>query len=78
MRALKGLVKLQAIVRGRAVRRQATATLKCLPSNGEKRSKVQEKRDAVCKYSEHKKCIRSKEELEEKEIKVSVVDLLLF
>lgn len=74
LRALKGLVKLQAIVRGRAVRRQATATLKCLPSNGEKQSKVQEKRDAVCKYSEHKKCIRSKEELEEKEIKPEFID----
>lgn len=32
MRALKGIVKLQAIIRGRAVRRQAMATLKCLQS----------------------------------------------
>lgn len=32
MRALKGLVRLQAIVRGRAVRRQAIATLKSLQS----------------------------------------------
>lgn len=32
MRALKGLVRLQAIVRGRAVRRQAIATLRSLQS----------------------------------------------
>ncbi|KAH0981740.1 hypothetical protein GBA52_008917 [Prunus armeniaca] len=32
LRALKGIVKLQAIIRGRAVRRQAMTTLKCLQS----------------------------------------------
>ncbi|WVY99749.1 hypothetical protein V8G54_025819 [Vigna mungo] len=32
LRALKGIVKLQAIIRGRAVRRQALCTLKCLES----------------------------------------------
>lgn len=32
MRALKGIVRLQAIIRGRAVRRQAITTLKCLQS----------------------------------------------
>ncbi|XP_027356136.1 protein IQ-DOMAIN 14-like isoform X2 [Abrus precatorius] len=32
LRALKGIVKLQAIIRGRAVRRQAMSTLKCLQS----------------------------------------------
>lgn len=31
-RALKGLVKLQAMVRGRIARRQVTTTFKCLPS----------------------------------------------
>ncbi|KAE9584841.1 hypothetical protein Lal_00024315 [Lupinus albus] len=32
LRALKGIVKLQAIIRGRTVRRQAMSTLKCLQS----------------------------------------------
>ncbi|KAK9912954.1 hypothetical protein M0R45_036786 [Rubus argutus] len=32
LRALKGIVKLQAIIRGRAVRRQAMTTLRCLQS----------------------------------------------
>lgn len=32
LRALKGIVKLQAIIRGRNVRRQAMTTLKCLQS----------------------------------------------
>ncbi|XP_019432617.1 PREDICTED: protein IQ-DOMAIN 14-like isoform X2 [Lupinus angustifolius] len=32
LRALKGIVKLQAIIRGRSVRRQAMSTLKCLQS----------------------------------------------
>jgi hypothetical protein len=32
LKALKGIVKLQAIIRGRGVRRQAMSTLKCLQS----------------------------------------------
>lgn len=45
LRALKGLVRLQAIVRGRAVRRRAKTTLKSLSSNAEKQSEVLEKED---------------------------------
>lgn len=63
LRALKGLVRLQAIVRGRAVRRKTITTLKCLPSNAEKQPRVCERKDGVCKNGENKKCVRSKEEL---------------
>ncbi|KAL5787940.1 hypothetical protein ACOSP7_004889 [Xanthoceras sorbifolium] len=73
LRALKGLVKLQAIVRGRAVRRQVITTLKWLPSNANKQSEVQEKcspkANGVCKHGENKKCLRLKEESGEKDIK---------
>lgn len=75
LRALKGLVKLQAIVRGRAVRRQVITTLKWLPSNAKKQSEVQErcspKANCVCKNGENKKCLGITEELVEKDIKVS-------
>ncbi|KAJ6392833.1 hypothetical protein OIU77_022336 [Salix suchowensis] len=44
LRALKGIVKLQAIIRGRNVRRQAMTTLKCLQSIVNIQSKVCAKR----------------------------------
>ncbi|XP_010670379.2 protein IQ-DOMAIN 11 isoform X2 [Beta vulgaris subsp. vulgaris] len=44
LRALKGFVKLQAIIRGRAVRRQAMTTLKCLQSIAKIQSEVCAKR----------------------------------
>jgi hypothetical protein len=40
LRALKGIVKLQAIIRGRAVRRQAMSTLKSLQSIVSIQSKI--------------------------------------
>uniref|UniRef100_A0A2N9GMK0 DUF4005 domain-containing protein n=1 Tax=Fagus sylvatica TaxID=28930 RepID=A0A2N9GMK0_FAGSY len=42
LRALKGLVRLQAIARGRAVRRQAV-TSKCLPPSAKRQAEVQER-----------------------------------
>lgn len=67
-RALKGLVRLQAIARGRAVRRQAV-TSKCLPPNAKKQAEVQERRiptpDETCKDCDKKQSIREKKELEE-------------
>ncbi|ESQ41290.1 hypothetical protein EUTSA_v10013564mg [Eutrema salsugineum] len=47
LRALKGIVKLQAYVRGRAVRRQAMTTLKCLQSVVNIQSQVCGKRTQI-------------------------------
>lgn len=53
MRALKALVRLQAIVRGRAVRRQAIATLKSLQSIVNIQSEVCAKRCDLVKTTVH-------------------------
>ena len=47
LRALKGIVKLQAYIRGRAVRRQAMTTLKCLQSVVKIQSQVYGKRTQI-------------------------------
>ncbi|KAJ0260881.1 IQ-domain 11 [Hirschfeldia incana] len=47
LRALKGIVKLQAYIRGRAVRRQAMTTLKCLQSVVNIQSQVYGKRTHI-------------------------------
>jgi hypothetical protein len=74
LRALKGLVKLQAIVRGRAVRRQAVIKLKHLPSKAKMLSEVQSKdiatADGFCRNSDNKQVVKSKKEAREKENKV--------
>ncbi|KAL2329303.1 hypothetical protein Fmac_022730 [Flemingia macrophylla] len=57
LRALKGIVKLQAIIRGRAVRRQAMSTLRCLQSIVSIQSKVCARRlqmvEGRCDYAEN-------------------------
>jgi hypothetical protein len=72
LRALKGLVRLQAIARGRAVRGQAV-TLKCLPPAAKRQAEVQERRrptaDASRRDWHTKEFFRAKEE-DEKEAKV--------
>ncbi|KAK8484778.1 hypothetical protein V6N11_048073 [Hibiscus sabdariffa] len=72
LRALKGIVKLQAIIRGTAVRRQAMTTLKCLQSIVNIQSRVRAKRfrmaEGTCQYDETKQLVT----LEDKIIKVDI------
>lgn len=73
LRALKGLVRLQAIARGRAVRRQAV-TSKCLPPSAKRQAEVQERSiptaDETCKDCDKKQFVRENKELEENELKI--------
>ena len=76
LRALKGVVRLQAIVRGQAVRRQVCSTLKRLPSNARKQAEIQEgsshsEQDSY-KYDNIKQFIKQKKKLEETVLKVSM------
>lgn len=73
LRALKGLVRLQAIARGRAVRRQAV-TSKCLPPSAKRQAEVQERSiptaDETYKDCDKKQFVRENKELEENELKI--------
>ncbi|CAJ1934169.1 unnamed protein product [Sphenostylis stenocarpa] len=67
LRALKGIVKLQAIIRGRAVRRQAMSTLKCLQSIVSIQSQVCARRllmvEGRCDYTENEEMQDSKDKI---------------
>ncbi|CAB4286564.1 unnamed protein product [Prunus armeniaca] len=71
LRALKGLVRLQAIVRGRVVRRQAATTLKRSPSNRRGQAEIWKRSvpaaDEGCNEGEKKQLSSPQRELEEKE-----------
>ncbi|KAA8537297.1 hypothetical protein F0562_027016 [Nyssa sinensis] len=69
LRALKGLVRLQAIIRGRAVRRQTINTLKCLQSIVNIQSQVCARR---CQMEGTLHCHENKklQDFREKEIKI--------
>ncbi|TYJ18530.1 hypothetical protein E1A91_A09G130000v1 [Gossypium mustelinum] len=73
LRALKGVVKLQAIVRGRAVRRQALINRKWLQSGTNMYPKVKEKSTSptkvICQDSRRKQSLMNKDELQDKDIK---------
>ncbi|KAK2999803.1 hypothetical protein RJ639_022798 [Escallonia herrerae] len=74
LRALKGIVKLQAVVRGQNVRRQVIIRLKCLPSIEKASSHVHHKRvqslDEGCNYNEKKQFLGLTKALEEREMKL--------
>lgn len=76
MRALKGVVKLQALVRGQTVRRQVFSTLKHLPSSARELVEVHEiNSDAAEKSHKDDKSNQvpwHKKKLEEREIKVGI------
>ncbi|TKY67939.1 IQ-DOMAIN 14 [Spatholobus suberectus] len=67
LRALKGIVKLQAIIRGRAVRRQAMSTLKCLQSIVSIQSQVCARRlqmvEGRCDYAENEEMQDSRDKI---------------
>lgn len=70
LRALKGVVKLQALIRGWAVRQQAINTLKCLQSLVNIQSEVFSKRCERIKDSLRCQDYKS-QDFSEKDIKVS-------
>ncbi|OIV99665.1 hypothetical protein TanjilG_17475 [Lupinus angustifolius] len=67
LRALKGIVKLQAIIRGSAVRRQAMSTLKCLQSIVNIQTKVCARRlqmaKGTCDCDENEEMQNSKDKI---------------
>ncbi|GAV81558.1 IQ domain-containing protein/DUF4005 domain-containing protein [Cephalotus follicularis] len=74
LRALKGLVRLQAIVRGRAVRRQTMTTLKSFPSSVKMQPDVYKgcipPAAGICKSGDKKVCLKPKDDCGRKEIKL--------
>ena len=67
MGALKGIVRLQAIIRGWAVRRQAMTTLKCLQSVVNIQSQVCARRfqmaEGTWQYDENKQLLTLKDKI---------------
>lgn len=79
LRALKGLVRLQALIRGQILRRQVITTLKCLPSTANNQAQVNKRgvltANESYKDSDNRKFLRPKE-LGGREIKDYVIEQL--
>ncbi|KAM7505386.1 hypothetical protein LguiB_004290 [Lonicera macranthoides] len=71
LKALKGIVKLQAVVRGQIIRQRIITKLRCLQSVAKTHSQVHiQSVGEGCKNSKKKEILTAKKELVEKEIKL--------
>jgi len=79
LRALKGVIRLQAIIRGEAVRRRVSRTLKNIPSNAKTQKQIQErsshKKEEEYRNDYIKQFPKQKKKIEENELKVNVLRL---
>lgn len=79
LRALKGVIRLQAIIRGQAVRRQLSRSLKNVPSNAKVQKENQDRsthtEEENYKNGQIKQFSKEKKKLEENEPKVNLFKL---
>ena len=72
---MKGVIRLQAIIRGQAVRRQVSKSLQNFPSNARNRLEILERSSHAAEHI--KQNPKQKKKLEDKELKVKFVTFIL-